>query len=185
MNDANPFKTISSKELYVNPWIRLVEDQILKPNGEPGIYGKLHFNNYALGIVAVSENMDIWLVGQYRYVLKSYSWEIPIGGGALEAPPLEGAKRELREETGLTANRWEELIRIHLSNSVTDEYGMVFLAEELTIGSTEFDDTEILEIKRMPFANALKMVMNGEITDSMSVTGILAAANKWGILTQR
>lgn len=185
MNDANPFKTISSKELYENPWIRLVEDQILKPDGEPGIYGKLHFNNYALGIVAVSENMDIWLLGQYRYVLKSYSWEIPTGGGSREAPPLEGAKRKPREETGLTANRWEELIRIHLSNSVTDEYGMVFLAEELTIGPTEFDDTEILEIKRMPFADALKMVMIGEITDSMSVTGILAAANKWGILNQR
>lgn len=98
---------------------------------------------------------------------------------------MEGAKGELREETGLTANRWEALIRIHLSNSVTDEYGMVFLAEELTIGPTEFDDTEILEIKRMPFADGLKMVMNGEITDSMSVTGILAAANKWGILNQR
>ena len=185
MNNSNPFKTISSKDIYENPWIRLVEDQIIKPNGEPGIYGKLHFKNYALGIVAVSENMDIWLVGQYRYVLQAYSWEIPTGGGSRDAPPVEGAKRELREETGLTANRWEELIRIHLSNSVTDEYGMVYLAEELTEGPTEFDDTEILEIKRMPFADVLKMVINGKITDSMSVTGILAAANKWGYVNHR
>jgi len=181
-SQSNPFKKVGSREIYENPWIKVTEDQIIKPNGESGIYGKLNFKNYALGIVALSDNQDIRLVGQYRYVLDAYSWEIPTGGGSLEVPPLEGAQRELREETGLSADHWEELIRIHLSNAITDELGIIYLAKNLTAGQTEFDDTEVLEIKQIPFKNALHMVLNSKITDSMSVTGILATAQKLGII---
>lgn len=181
MSRSNPFRKISSQDIYENPWIKVVEDQIIKPNNEPGIYGKLHFKNYAIGIVALEENHDVWMVGQYRYILDTYTWEIPTGGGSKDVSGLDGAKRELREETGLTAGSWEDLIHIHLSNSVTDEFGMIFLAQDLTPGPTDFDDTEILEIKKIPFQEALSLVMDHTITDSMTVSGILAASHKLGI----
>ena len=173
---TNPWITHSSKEIYDNPWIKLTEHDVTNPGGGMGIYGKVHFKNLALGIIPLDENQNTWLVGQYRYTLNSYSWEIPMGGGALEVPTLESAKRELKEETGLSAERWTELCTIHTSNSVTDEVGYAYLAEGLTEGETEFEESEDLKIKKLPFKEALLMCDEGKITDSLSVAAIYRLA---------
>jgi 8-oxo-dGTP pyrophosphatase MutT (NUDIX family) len=169
----NPWKTISKKLIYANPWIRVEEHQVTNPGGGPGIYGQVHFKNKAIGIVPLDIHLNTWLIGQYRYTLDEYSWEIPMGGGPEENDPLLSAQRELREETGLSATIWTNILRIHTSNSVTDEEGFVFMAEELTEGETEFDETEDLQILKLPFSEAVEKVMNGEITDGISIAGIL------------
>ena len=176
----NPWKTRSKKQIYDNPWITLEEHQVITPAGKEGIYGKVHFKNRAMAIVPIDQDGNTWLVGQYRYTLDEYSWEIPMGGGPIDQDLLESAKRELKEETGLSAEKWTELMKIHTSNSVTDEWGLIYLAQELTEGETEFEDTEVLQIKRLPFQEALNMVMRGEITDSISVAGLLKAARVLG-----
>lgn len=172
----NPWTTLHEKQIYDNPWITVEEHNVLNPHGGDGIYGKVHFKNYAIGIIPLDEEQYTWLVGQYRYPLDQYSWEIPMGGGPLEKDILDSAKRELKEETGLSAEKWTEMMTIHTSNSVTDELGFVFLAEDLTSGVTEFDPTEDLQVKRLPFTEALNMAMDGSITDSLSLAGILKVA---------
>ncbi|MTI33378.1 NUDIX domain-containing protein [Xanthovirga aplysinae] len=172
----NPWTFLSSREVYDNPWIHVEEHQVLNPNGGKGIYGKVSFKNKAIGIIPIDEEGYTWLVGQYRYPLEEYSWEIPMGGGALGENPLESAKRELKEETGLSARKWTSIMRIHTSNSVTDEEGFVYLAEEIRHGETEFEDTEDLEVIRLPFKEAVQWVMEEKITDSISIAGILKAA---------
>jgi len=172
----NPWQKLNTRRIYDNPWIRVEEDQVINPSGGRGIYGKVHFKNKAIGIIPIDEHQNTWLVGQYRYSLDEYSWEIPMGGGPLGQDVLASAQRELKEETGLTAERWTKILRIHTSNSVTDEEGFVFLAQELMQGETEFEETEDLAIKKLPFTEALEMAMNGEITDSLSLAGILKAA---------
>nr|MBI1230655.1 NUDIX domain-containing protein [Cytophagales bacterium] len=169
----NPWKTISKKLIYINPWIRVEEHQIVNPKGGPGIYGQVHFKNKAVGIVPLDNDLYTWLIGQYRYTLNEYSWEIPMGGVPEDENLLLGAVRELKEETGLTASKWTTVVRIHTSNSVTDEEGFVYMAEELTEGDTEFDDTEELQIMKLPFVEAVEKVMSGEITDAISIAGIL------------
>lgn len=176
----NPWKTRSKKKIYDNPWITLEEHRVITPSGKEGIYGKVHFKNRAMAIVPIDQEGNTWLVGQFRYTLDEYSWEIPMGGGPINQDLLESAKRELKEETGLSASKWTELMKIHTSNSVTDEWGLIYLAEELTEGETEFEDTEVLQIKKLPFDEALAMVMRGEITDSISVAGLLKAARILG-----
>lgn len=176
----NPWKTQSVKTVYENPWIKLEEHQVITPAGKEGIYGKVHFKNRAMAIVPIDQDGNTWLVGQFRYTLDEYSWEIPMGGGPIDQDLLESAKRELKEETGLSASKWTELMKIHTSNSVTDEWGLIYLAEDLSEGETEFEDTEVLQIKKLPFQEALDMVMKGEITDSISVAGLLKAARILG-----
>lgn len=176
----NPWKTQSVKTVYENPWIKLEEHQVITPAGKEGIYGKVHFKNRAMAIVPIDQDGNTWLVGQFRYTLDEYSWEIPMGGGPVDQDLLESAKRELKEETGLSASKWTELMKIHTSNSVTDEWGLIYLAEDLSEGETEFEDTEVLQIKKLPFQEALDMVMKGEITDSISVAGLLKAARILG-----
>lgn len=171
----NPWTTLSTCHIYQNPWISLREDQVLNPKGGQGIYGVVSFKNKAIGIIPIDGEGYTYLVGQYRYALNEYSWEIPMGGGLVENDILESAKRELQEETGFTAAKWTNICRLHTSNSVTDEEGFVFLAQELTAGETAFEETEDLQIKRVPFAEAVRMAMNNEITDAISVAGILKA----------
>jgi 8-oxo-dGTP pyrophosphatase MutT (NUDIX family) len=177
----NPWKRKSSKLIYQNPWIKLEEDQVIRPNGSEGIYGKVHFKNKALGIIPLDDQNNTWLVGQYRYTLNEYSWEIPMGGVPLGENTLEGAKRELMEETGLIAQKWTKLMRIHTSNSVTDEYGFVYLAEDLTQGEMNWDETEELLVKKLPLDEAVKMVSNGTITDAISLAGLLKVARIFGL----
>lgn len=179
--ENNPWQTLESKEIYQNPWIQVEEHQIVNPAGNPGVYGKVHFKNKALGIIPLDQDNNTWIVGQHRYPLDEYSWEIPMGGGPIGVDILESAKRELKEETGLSAGKWTEVMRIHTSNSVTDEEGFVFLAEDLNQGETEFEETEVLLIKKLPFLEVVEMVMNGEITDGISIAGILKVARILGI----
>ena len=153
---------------------------MINPSGKEGIYGKAHFKNRAMAIIAIDDQGFTWLVGQHRYALDEYSWEIPMGGGPNEKDLLESAKRELKEETGLTAEKWTLLMKIHTSNSVTDEVGYVYLAKELSEGETEFEETELLNVKKLHFSEALNWVMDGKITDSISVAGILKAAKLLG-----
>ena len=176
----NPWKTKSIQTIYDNPWIRLENHQVINPAGKDAQYGKVHFKNRAMAIIPLDEEGNTWLIGQYRYTLDEYTWEIPMGGGPNDQDLLASAKRELKEETGLSAKKWTEILKIHTSNSVTDEVGYVFLAEDLTQGETEFEETEILQIKKVHFSEALAMVMRGEITDSISMAGILKAARILG-----
>jgi len=173
MNSDNPWQILHSEEKYNNNWIKVSEHQVLNPAGGRGIYGEVHFKNIAIGILPLDENLNTWLVGQYRFPLKAYSWEIPEGGGPIGTDPLTNAQRELAEETGLTANSFTEIQRMHLSNSVSDELAIIYLARELSQGDAEPEETEDLAIKKVPFAEAYRMVMDGEITDSMSVAAIL------------
>ena len=169
----NPWKTLESKQIYENDWIILSEHKVINPNGNEGIYGMVSFKNIAIGIIPLDEKGITWLVGQYRYTLDEYSWEIPMGGGPLSVDPLVSAKRELLEETGLIANKWTNILKIHTSNSVTNEEGLVFLAEDLQQSTPDYDDTEKIEIMKLPFQKAYEMVLDNKITDSISIAGIL------------
>ena len=179
--NVNPWQLKSSKEIYENPWIKVVEDQVLRPNKTSGIYGHVHFKNKAIGILPLDEELNTWLVGQYRYTLNEYSWEIPTGGVPLSEDTQEGARRELREETGLIAGKLTMLLKIHTSNSVTDEYGYIFVAQKLIQGEMQWDETEELQIKKLPLKKALQMVMDSEITDSLSIAAILKASRLYGL----
>jgi 8-oxo-dGTP pyrophosphatase MutT (NUDIX family) len=173
---ANPWTRLSRSVIYENPWIRVYEDQVLRPDGKPGIYGVVHFHNRAIGVLPVDEAGRVLLVGQYRYPLDVYSWEIPEGGGAADEDPLEAARRELAEETGYSAGRWQEILRAHLSNSVTDEAAVAYLATELRPGVARPEGTEQLRLRWVPFAEALRMATTGEITDALSVLAIQRVA---------
>jgi 8-oxo-dGTP pyrophosphatase MutT (NUDIX family) len=175
--DKNPWKTLSSRDVYSNNWITVTEHDVINPSGGKGLYGKVHFKNKAIGIVPLDEYGNTWLVGQHRYALNEYSWEIPEGGCPVGTSLLESAQRELMEETGITAKKWQQVIRIHTSNSVTDEEGFIFLAEDLSFGENQLEDTEAdLITKKIPLAEAIKMVTDGRITDGLSIAGILQVA---------
>jgi len=180
-NEKNPWKTISGKLVYDNPWINLTEYEVITPAGTPGIYGKVHFKNIAIGVIVIDENGDTYLVGQYRFPLNEYSWEIPEGGCPEGTDYLTAAKRELKEETGFEAKSWTEILRMHVSNSVSDEYAVVFVAQDLIAGEAEPEETEKLTIQKMPFAQALQWVMEGKITDSITVAAIL----KWNTMQSK
>lgn len=173
LNMANNWKKIDSEQVYDNPWITVEHHNVITPNNTKGIYGKVHFKNLAIGIIPLDEELNTWIVGQHRYTIDQYSWEIPMGGGQLDTDPLISAQRELQEETGLIADYWQHLLDIHTSNSVTDEYGSVYVAQKLTMGDTAFDPTEDLSIKKLPFTELVSMVLDGAITDSLSIAGVL------------
>jgi 8-oxo-dGTP pyrophosphatase MutT (NUDIX family) len=172
----NPWTRLARRTVYENPWIVVHEDQVVRPDGKPGIYGVVHFRSRAIGVVALDAQDRVLLVGQYRYSLDLYSWEICEGGGGLDEPPLAAARRELQEETGYTARQWREILRAHLSNSVSDELAICYLATELTPGAAEPEGKELLQVKWVPFAEALAMTERGEITDSLSVLGLQRVA---------
>jgi len=169
----NPWTTKSEQIVYDNPWIKLTEYQVINPSGNPGIYGKVHYKNLAIGVLPLDEEMNTYLVGQYRFPVGQYSWEMPEGGGLIGIDPIESAKRELLEETGLKAGIWTEIQRLHLSNSVSDELSILFVARGLQQFEAEPEDTEQLIIKKLPFEQVYQMVCKGEITDAMTVAAVL------------
>jgi len=171
--EENPWTFLKKRPIYDNPWINVEEHDVLNPAGGKGIYGLVQFKNLAIGIIPIDQNGYTWLVGQYRYALNQYSWEIPMGGGPLHIDPLTSAQRELQEETGLTAQKWTELLTIHTSNSVTNELGYVYVAEGLTQGPMAPEETEELAIKHLPLAQAVEMAHNGQITDGVSLAALL------------
>lgn len=171
----HPWKTLTKKVIYDNPWIHVEEHDVINPAGKDAIYGIVEFKNYAIGILPIDSEGNTWLIGQHRYPFNSYTWEIPEGGGKKEEDPLENAKRELQEEAGLTAQKWTLIQEIQVSNSVTNEIGYIYLAENITEGLSSPDEDEDLKIRKMPFREALAMVETGEIKDSLTVVALLKA----------
>lgn len=168
----NPWKTLSQAVVYENQWIRVQEDQVIRPDGLDGIYGVVNFKNKAVGVLPIDEEGYTYLVGQFRYPLGAYSWEIPEGGCPQGEDTLDAAMRELKEETGLEAANYQVLGRAHLSNSVSDEEAIWYLATGLTLGASEPEGTEKLVVRRLAFFEAVEMVRQGEITDALSVLAI-------------
>lgn len=178
----NPWTTLSGEVKYDNRWINVTEYQVINPGGGKGIYGKIHFKNKGIGVIPVDEDGNTWLVGQYRYTLNEFHWEIPEGGGPLDEFPLLAAQRELKEETGITAKKWTTLLRMNPSNSVSDEECVIYVAEDLTFGDSLLEDTEAdLKVKKLPLREAIDMVMRGHIRDSMSMIGLLMLARMRGL----
>ncbi len=172
---ANPWKTVETRQIYANEWIAVREDQVIRPDGNPGIYSVVE-TRIATGVLALTPNLDVYLVGQYRYPTDVYSWELVEGGTDEGEEPLDAAKRELAEEAGLIAHHWHTLADgIQVSNCISSELGVIFIATDLEETEPNPDGTEQLLVKRVPFAETLAMVDTGQITDSISIMGILMA----------
>ena len=169
----NPWKTLSTEIKYDNQWIQVTEHAVINPGGNKGIYGVVHFKNKAIAVIPLDEENNTWLVGQYRYTLNTYEWEVPEGGSPEGEAPLEGARRELAEEAGLEAEHYELVLITELSNSVSDEISYTYIARGLNhIGSSP-EETEELQVKKLPFEEVFQMVMRGEIKDALSVASIM------------
>lgn len=177
----NPWQTLSTQLEFENPWFAITTHDTVAPDGSRPRYGKISFKNRAVAVIPLDDDQHTWLVGQWRFPLGEYSWELPMGGAPRSENLEAAAIRELKEETGLAATRLRPILKMHISNSVTDEEGYVFLAEGLTPGAPEFDETEELAIHRLHFREALAMVMDGRITDGISVAGILKLARILGL----
>lgn len=169
---SGPWLRRSRRIAYENAWVTVWHDEVTRPDGQPGIYGLVHFANLAVGVVVLDEDDRVLLVGQHRYALDAMSWEIPEGGVPAGESALQGAARELREETGVEAADWRELARLHLSNSVSDEAAILFSARAVTHGEADPEGTEQLEVRWVPFEEALAMTLDGRITDALTVCGI-------------
>ena len=173
---VGPWTRNSRRVGYQNPWVTVWHDDVTRPDGEPGIYGVVHFANSAVGVVAIDEDDRVAMVGQHRYAFDDWSWEIPEGGSPLAEDSLKGAKRELAEETGLTARDWREIGRWQLSNSVTDEAAVAYLATDLVQGVAQPDGEEELELKWLLFDEVMDLIARGEITDALTVLPMQALA---------
>ena len=172
----NPWTTKSTTTAYNNPWIAVEHNEVINPAGNAGIYGVVKFKNHAIGIVPVDDEGYTYLVGQYRYATGRYEWEIPEGGCPVGTNTLLTAQRELKEETGLVAREWTKLLDFYLSNSVTDEYGMAYLARGLRQEVAEPEETEELKLRRIPLQEAIAMALDGEIKDALSVLALQRVA---------
>lgn len=175
----DPWRTQSSRVAYENPWLRVREDQVLRPDGQPGIYGVVGFKNHAMAVVPVDAEGFTYLVGQHRYALGLSSWEVPEGGCPLGQDPAEAARRELREETGFEAESLRYLGAYQLSNSVTDEVGAAYLATGLRPGPAQPEGSEELYLQRVPFTQVVAWALQGQITDAVSVIALTRAWAAW------
>ena len=170
---VGPWLCHTSETVYDNPWISVRHETVTTPGGTDGIYGVIHFKSQAVGVVPIDDQGNTYLVRQTRYTLNESSWEIPEGGSPIGEDPLDTAKRELQEEVGLVASQWQTLNKIHTSNSVTDEQGYIYLAQGLSEVAMAHEDTEDIEVLKLPFDQAVQMVLDGEITDCISMAALL------------
>lgn len=175
------WKKLTSKLVYENPWIQIFHEDVITPKNTQGIYGRVHFRGQAVGVIPLDEYDNTWIVKQSRYTLNQFTWEIPEGGAATDEDPLDCARRELKEETGLSAEHWRPILTLHTSNSVTDEKATVFLATGLTHGSQALESTEDIEVKKISLRDAIQMVERGEITDAISVAALLLIGREKGL----
>ncbi len=169
MNTHNPWKTLDTKTVHESPWIKVDHHKVINPGGFDSFYSTIHFKNLAIGVIPIDEDMNTYLVGQFRYPIEEYSWEIPEGGGDRNIDPIESASRELQEETGITAKEYRHLVTSHISNSATDEKAIIFMARNLEFGDANPEDDEELQCKKVSLAQLFKMVESGEITDSLTI----------------
>ena len=170
------WKKLSSRTVFENPWMTVYEDHVINPGGGENQYGYVHFKNRAVAVVPVDNEAHTWLVGQDRYTLGEYSWEVPMGGSPPDEDLLTTAHRELKEETGLVAATMTEIMKVHPSNSITDEVGYIYLARDLEEGEPDPEEMEVLTVRRLPFADVLDMVWSGEITDGISCLALMRVA---------
>lgn len=170
--DKNPWEILNKKEIYDNPWITLHHHEVITPGGKKGIYGTIDFKNSAIGIIPLDDELNTYIIGQYRFPLNKYSWEIPEGGGTKGEDPLIAAKRELSEECGIKAKKWMKIQDFNLSNSVTTETGHLYIARELSFFNAHPDDNEELQLKKIPFKDLFQMVLDGEVTDAMTIMAV-------------
>ncbi len=168
----SPWQRLERRVAYENPWLTVWHDEVIRPDGAPGIYGVVHFANRAIGVLAIDERDRVLLVGQHRYPLDAYSWEIPEGGGGPNESEIDAARRELAEETGYRAATWRELGRAALSNSVTDELAVFFVATDLEGGAASPEGTEELQARWVAFDEALAMTLDGRISDALTMLAV-------------
>ncbi|KJV05876.1 NUDIX domain-containing protein [Methylocucumis oryzae] len=182
MTTRGPWQILSEHKVHESPWIRIDHYDVITPAGTNGTYTTVDFKNWAIGIIPIDDEGYTYIVGQYRFPLQDYSWEIPEGGGAKNTTLLASAQRELLEETGIRAKHWKMIYEFHTSNSVTNERAFIFLATDLEFGLAQPEETEQLSLRRIPFQELVTMVYNNEIKDSLTVIAVLVADN---IMRQR
>ena len=167
-SNADPWTRLSKKTTFETDWIKVESHECLNPAGNPAAYGTVHFKNKAVGIIPYEKGL-ITLVGQYRFPLQAYSWEIPEGGCLESSTLLEAAKRELKEETGLSAKELKPFMELHLSNSVTDEWAIIYIATGLTQGEAAPEDSEVLRVRKVTLGELIAEIEAGKITDAITV----------------
>jgi 8-oxo-dGTP pyrophosphatase MutT (NUDIX family) len=172
----NPWTRKTRTTVYANPWLDVHHDDVIRPDGTDGIYGVVHFHNRSVGVVALDDHGRVLMIGQFRYAIDRYSWEIPAGGAPAGEDPVDAAKRELKEETGYTAETMKLLVHAHMSNSVTDEEGYCFLAAGLSLGPACPESTERLDSRWLNLDETLRAISRGEITDALTIMGLHSAA---------
>ncbi|MCZ2248721.1 MAG: NUDIX hydrolase [Bacteroidia bacterium] len=170
--EENPWTIIDSKEVYESPWILVKKFDVLNPVGKPATYSTVSFKNKAIGVIPLDKHYNTWIVGQYRFPIQEYSWEIPEGGGDPKVSYRESAERELLEETGITAKKYTEIMRMHTSNSASDEEAIVFIAQELSFETASPEETEVLNIRKLPFEELYKMVHQGKVSDAITIAAV-------------